>query len=55
MKVPKGPTIKELRDQISHLKPEDRATAGERASAKRALQKRCPWMFNQQKEKGHEK
>jgi hypothetical protein len=44
MKVPKGPTIKQLLDQISHLRPEDRATATEREKARRDLMKRCPYL-----------
>ena len=45
MKVPKGPTIRDLMKQVSHLRPQDRATATERSRARRDLMRRCPYLF----------
>jgi len=44
MKVPKGPTVKQLMDQISHLRPEDKASPHEREKAYRDLMRRCPYL-----------
>jgi hypothetical protein len=44
MKVPRGLTVKQLQNQISHLRPEDRATTTERAKARRDLMRRCPYL-----------
>jgi hypothetical protein len=45
MRVRKGSTIKQLIDQISHLRPEHKASAQERAKARAQLMKRCPYLF----------
>ena len=51
MKVPKGPTIRDLMKQVSFLRPEDRATAAERAKARRDLMRRCPYLVAPKKKK----
>jgi hypothetical protein len=51
MKIPKGPTIRDLMNQISHLRPEDKATPPERDKALRDLMKRCPYLFGPKKKK----
>jgi len=46
MKVPRGMTIQELIDSVSHLRPEDKATPREREKARESLKRRCPYLFD---------
>jgi len=45
MKIQKGPTIRDLMNQISHLSPQDRATAAEREKCRESLKRRCPYLL----------
>jgi hypothetical protein len=44
-RVSKGPTIKQMLDSISYLRPEDKASPREREKARESLRKRCPYLF----------
>jgi hypothetical protein len=51
MKIPKGPTVKQLMNEISHLRPEHRATASEKAKVKADLMRRYPYLFQSRRGK----
>jgi hypothetical protein len=51
MKVPRGLTVRDLLNQVSHLRPEDKASQREREKARRDLMKRCPYLFAPKKKK----
>jgi hypothetical protein len=51
MKVPKGPTIRDLMNEIPRLRPEHKATQREREKARESLRKRCGYLFAPNKKK----